>query len=100
MIKNAPANAGDIRDTGLTPGLGRSPGGENGNPLQYSYLENPMDRRAWQATVTVRQDRRNLVSTHDCDHQRRETTYNPWKMVLAKMELFMFKVFAKVSFQV
>ena len=56
MIKNAPANAGDIRDTGSTPGLGRSPGGENGNPLQYSCLENPMDRRAWRATVTVRHD--------------------------------------------
>ena len=51
MVKNSPANAGDIRDTGLIPALGRSSGGENGNPLQYSCLENPMDRRAWQATV-------------------------------------------------
>ena len=42
---------GDIRDTGSIPGLGRSPGGGYGNPLQYSGLENPMDRGAWQATV-------------------------------------------------
>ena len=47
VVKNPPANAGDM---GLIPGSGRSPGGENGNPLQYSYLENPMDRGAWQAT--------------------------------------------------
>ena len=42
------ANAGDLSDTGLIPGLGRSPGGGNGNLLQYSCLENPMDRGAWQ----------------------------------------------------
>ena len=51
VVKNPPANAGDIRDTGLIPVSGRSPGGGHGNSLQYSCLENPMDRRAWQATV-------------------------------------------------
>ena len=51
VVKSLPANAGDIRDVGLIPGLGRSPGGGHGNPLQYSCLENPMDREAWQATV-------------------------------------------------
>ena len=45
------ANAGDVRDTGSVPGPGRSPGGGHGNPLQYSCLENPMDRGAWRATV-------------------------------------------------
>ena len=45
------ANAGDTRDTSSIPGWGRSPGGGNDNPLQYSCLENPMDRRAWQVTV-------------------------------------------------
>ena len=50
-VKNSPANAGDIRDTGLIPVSGRSPGEGHGNPLQYSCLENPMDRRAWQGTV-------------------------------------------------
>ena len=49
--KNPPANAGDLRDMGLIPGLGRSPGGGHGNSLQFSCLENPMDRGAWQATV-------------------------------------------------
>ena len=48
MVKNPPVNAGD---TGLIPGSGRSPGEGNGNSLQYSCLENPMDRGAWQATV-------------------------------------------------
>ena len=51
VLKNSPANAGDIRDTGSIPGSGRSPGGGHGNPLQYSCLENPMDRGAWRATV-------------------------------------------------
>ena len=51
VVKNPPADAGDIRDTGSIPGLGRSPGERNGNPLQYSCLENPMDRGDWQATV-------------------------------------------------
>ena len=51
MVKNLPANAGDIIDVGLIPGLGRYPGEGNGNPLQYSYLENPMDRGACRATL-------------------------------------------------
>ena len=51
MVKNLPANAGDIRDVGSIPRSGRFPGGGHGNPLQYSCLENPMDRRAWQAIV-------------------------------------------------
>ena len=51
MVKNLPANVGDVRDTGLIPGVRRSPGGRHGNPLQYSYLENPMDRGAWWVTV-------------------------------------------------
>ena len=51
MVKNPPANAGDIRHMGSIPGLGRSPGEGNGNPLQYSCLENAMDREAWQVTV-------------------------------------------------
>ena len=51
VVKNLPASAGDIRDSGSVPGLGRSPGGGNGNPLQCSCLENPMDRGAWRATV-------------------------------------------------
>ena len=51
VVKNPATNAGDIRDMDSTPGLGRSPGGGSGNPLQYSCLENPMDKGAWQATV-------------------------------------------------
>ena len=51
VAKNLPANAEDIRDMGLIPGSGRSLGGGHSNPLQYSCLENPMDRGAWWATV-------------------------------------------------
>ena len=51
VVKNPPANAGAAGDTASTPGSGRSPGGGPGNPLQYSCLENPMDRGAWRATV-------------------------------------------------
>ena len=51
VVKNLPAQAGDIRDAGSIPGSARSPGGGHGNPLQYSCPENPMDRGAWWATV-------------------------------------------------
>ena len=51
MVKNLPANAEAAGDTGMIPGLGKSPAGGNGNPLQYFCLENPTDRGAWQATV-------------------------------------------------
>ena len=51
MVKNPPANAGDADDMSLIPESGRSPGGGHGKPFQYSCLENPMDRRAWQGTV-------------------------------------------------
>ena len=51
MVKNPPANAGDVGDMGSIPGSGRAPEGGNGDPLQYSCLEKPMDRGAWQATV-------------------------------------------------
>ena len=51
LVKNTLAKAGDIRDSGLIPGSGRSPGERHGNPLQYSCLENPLDIRAWWAAV-------------------------------------------------
>ena len=51
VLKNLPASAGASGDAGLTPGSGRSPGEENGNPLQYSCLENPMDTGAWWTVV-------------------------------------------------
>ena len=51
IVEGPPASAGDARDTGLIPGLGRSPGGGNGSPFQCSCLENSMDREAWRATA-------------------------------------------------
>ena len=72
MVKNPPANAGNIRDTGSIPGWGRSPGGGHGNPLQYSCLEKPIDRGAWQATVHrvaqswTRLKRLSKTAAYDC----------------------------------
>ena len=66
VVMNMLANARDIRDSGLIPGSGRTLGEGNGNPLQYSSLENPMDREAWQATdhrVTKTRTRLKLLST-------------------------------------
>ena len=73
MVKNPLASAGDIRDMGSIPGSERSPGGGHGNPLQYSCLENSMDRGAWWATVhrvpksqtssKLKADQNNSVST-------------------------------------
>ena len=64
MVKNPPANAGDVRDTGSIPGLARSPGGGNGNPLQNCCLENSMDRGAWWATDHVVANSQTRLSTH------------------------------------
>ena len=61
MVKNPPARAADA---GSIPGLGRSPGGGNGNPLQYSYLGNPMDRGTWWTTVHGVAKNQTLPSTH------------------------------------
>ena len=69
MVKNSPANAGDIRDVGSLPGSGRSPGGGHGSSLQYSCLENPMDRGAWQATVHgIAKSQLKRLSTHAHTH--------------------------------
>ena len=66
VVKNPPANAGDKRDEDSIPGSGRSPRGGNGNPFQYSYLENPMDRGAWQLTVHGVAKSRTRLSNKAC----------------------------------
>ena len=69
VVKNLPANAGDIRDSGSIPESGRSPGKGNSNPLQYSCLENPMDRGAWWAIahrVAKSRTRLKKLSRHIC----------------------------------
>ena len=68
VVKNPPANAGDTRDVGLIPGSGSSPEVGNGNPLQYSCLENPMDRGAWQAIVHGVTQSRTRLSRHTHRH--------------------------------
>ena len=71
LVKNPPASAGDVRDVGSIPGWGRSPGEGNGNPLQYSCLENPLNRGAWWALVhrvtkSWTRLRRLSMHTHGC----------------------------------
>ena len=71
-VKNLPANAGVIRDVGSIPGLGRPPGGRHGNPLQYSRLENTMDRGAWQAAIhSTAESDTTKVTVHTCRGVRR-----------------------------
>jgi len=68
LVKNLLANSGDIRNVDLIPGSGKSPGGGHGNPLQYSCLENPMDRGAW--SQRVRHDRSDLACIVIRDKER------------------------------
>ena len=76
VVKNLPASAGDVIDTGSVPGLGRSPGEGHGNPLGYSCLENPMDRGAWWVTVHgVTKIRHN--TTEATQHEHIKFTYLP-----------------------
>ena len=82
VVKNLPANAGDARDVGSIPGLGRSPGVENGNPFQYSCLESSMDRGALWATVHGVTKSQNMTEqlnthTHKHTHTRTQTQMHP-----------------------
>ena len=68
MVRSPHASAGDIKDKGSIPGLGRSPGGKNGNPLKYSCLENFMDRGGWWAIVHEVVEHWTRLSTHTHTH--------------------------------
>ena len=81
VVKNLPANSGDIRDTGSIPRLERSPGGRHSNPLQYSCLENSMDRGAWWAAVhgvTKSRTQQKWLSTHSLNFQINGTSVISW----------------------
>ena len=86
MVKNPPANARDVRDEGLIPGSGRSPGGGRGGPLQYSCLENPMDRGAWRVVVhgvTKGQTRQQLIAhAHMGTLRPRRSSWGPPSLAL------------------
>ena len=73
MVKNLPANAGHAGDAGLISGSGRSPGKGNGNPLQYSRLENLMDRGVWWPTVL------GVTTEHTCNTAYVKTVIAPWQ---------------------
>ena len=82
MVKNPPANAGDV---GLIPGLGRSARGEKGNPLQYSCLEKPMDREAWQASGWGCRVRHDWVTEYTCTQPNLEPWLH-WAVELTSVE--------------
>ena len=84
VVKNPPAIAGDAGDVGLVPGLGRSPWVGNGNPLQFSCLENPMDRGTWQATVHGVTESWTQLNTHTHTHAHPHThTYISKRILLS-----------------
>ena len=88
-VKNLPTNAGGIKDMGLIPGSGRPPGGGHGNPLQYSCLENPMDRGAWRPIVhSVIQSQTQLkrLSTHACMYETDIRTSHEEVAVIQEVE--------------
>ena len=107
VVKNLLANAGDIRDAGQIPGWGRSPGGRHGNPLQYSYLENPMDTAAWWAVVhgVAKELDITEVTQHECIEKVIQQNYNQkflyvfYMITVNNMDRnYYFKKYIKTSF--
>ena len=81
------ANSGDIRDAGLIPGSGRSPGGGHGNPLQHSCLENPMDKGAWRATVqrVTKSDTFERRQSHN-NHKKHKEKCNQYNVLFVRIQ--------------
>ena len=82
QVRNLPVSAGDTGGTGLIPGMGRPPGGGHGNPLQYSCLENPVDRGAWWATVCGVTKNQSQLSMHAAAPEYVLTDYTIWKTTI------------------
>ena len=103
VVKNLPANAEDLRDTGSVPGLGRSPGGGHGNLLQYSCLETAKDREAWQATVhgvTKNRTRLKQLSTHTHILLKPTLTHHLYEPLLRYYFICRFSSFHKWCWQI
>ena len=97
VVKNLSANTGILGYVGLIPGLGRYPGGENGNPLQYSCLENRMDRGAWSATVHRVAKSRTQLSTHAYTHTYLDVwNFSILKFICLYILLFFSRVFSEI----
>ena len=87
MVRNPPANAGDIRGPGSIAGLGRSPGKGNDNPLQYSFLENSMDGGAWYATIHGVAKSRTRLHFHFHFHIKLQSSDKTGKVTASQMQL-------------
>ena len=96
MAKNPPANAGDIGDTGLTPGSGRSPGEGHGNPLQYSCLENLIDRGAWWAMVYRVAKSRTRLKGLSTAHSKQQITVHLLKRLMIPYVLIKYSMSARM----
>ena len=94
VVKNLPANAGDTREAGLTPGSGRSPGVGNGNPLQYSCLENSMDRGDWLTTVHWVTKSGTWLSTHAHTWDNMSSYCVQWDVPMWKSQYLLYMDFA------
>ena len=92
VVKNPPSTAGDARDVGSVPGLGRSPGGGNGNPHQFSCLENSMDRGGWWATVhgVAKSQKQLITHTHTHTHIYTHTKLRSRYKAIKIMKLYSF----------
>ena len=88
VVKNLPANVGDARDLGSIPGLGRSPAGGNGNPLQYSCLENSKERGTWQGVIQGAAKSRIQWSTHTEQTTTRGKEYQEVSSIQARIFVF------------
>jgi hypothetical protein len=98
VVMNTTGNAGDVRDEGSMPGLGRAPGGGQGNPLQYSCLENPMDRGACWAIVhraTPSWTRLNQLNTHASLHYLKSSPQWSYEIIIIFLILYMIKFTGK-----
>ena len=94
VVKSLSANAADVRDAGSIPGSGRSPGGRHSNPLQYSCLENPMDRGAWQATahgITQSWTRLKQFSKHT-----QRYTYTHWRYTYIYIYIYEYWIYTGI----
>ena len=96
VINSPPASAGDMRDMGSISELGRSPEGGHGNPLQYSCLENPLDRGAWQVIIHTVAQSCSTEATSECTHPLPESSYKTFNDFFQNISSFCLLYFIQI----